>query len=602
MKLHQSDLKLHELTVWGLIWNRAHIVLLAFLLIGVNRACVLAWPFLSKYLVDDVLTQRSRSTLLVLVGLGGLATLIQGVSAYLINRTVNISSLGLLAYLRNRIHYHVLHLSTSYYDASSTGTLVARIMNDVDGVRSILGGGFISFLGGVLTAAIAFVILVQINATMTLCVFLIMVPFIFLLRNRVNKNRPLYKDASAVRAELSGRLTESLGGMRVVKAYRAEHREHDIFRNGMGLHLEKVIAIAKAQGFLDLIVVLMTGVVSGGVMYFGGSAIMAGEMTLGDFFRYVMLLSVLVAPLLQAVSIGMQFNEAIAGLDRIRELMAEPTENHNGSRYVKTGKLKGEVCFDSVSFSYVKGVEVLHEVCFRAEPGTVTALVGRSGAGKSTIIGLIAGFYEASGGSVLVNDINISKADLDSYRANLGFVPQETFLFNGSIRENVAFSRPDASDEEVINACRIAHVDEFANRFEEGYDTQVGERGVKLSMGERQRIAIARAILVNPKILILDEATSSLDSVSEAAVQQALSYLFQERTAFVIAHRLSTIRRADQILVVDSGRIVEYGTHDALLRARGKYWELYTLQHELQSNLFLAPGEGIVSAAERGAN
>jgi ABC-type multidrug transport system fused ATPase/permease subunit len=592
-----------DLTVWRLLRSKALLLALSVLLITINRAAGLVWPYMSKYLVDDVLTRRSQAMLVIIVCAGAAATGVQGVTAYLINRTVNVSALRLVAELRKRIHSHVMRLSISYYDANKSGALASRIISDVDGIRTVFGGGLVSFLGAVVTALIAFVLLLQINAVMTLTVFLVLVPFGLVVRNGLRKYRPYYREANALRAEMTGRLMESLGGIRVVKAYRAEGQEHGAFAGMIDRHLQKVTFATRGQGFLDLMVVLMTGTVSAAITYLSSNAIMSGRMTLGDFFRYVMLMGVLIQPLLQAVSIGTQFNEAFAGLERIKELLVEPREDQDAGRSLRIGPIKGEVCFESVSFSYAGGEPVLQEVSFRAEPGTVTALVGPSGAGKSTIIGMIAGFYKVQEGKVWVDDTDLARTDLDGYRAQLGIVPQDPFLFSGTIRDNVAFSRPCATDEEVLRACRLVHVDEFASKFEAAYETVVGERGVKLSMGQRQRIAIARAILADPRILILDEATSSLDSVSEAVIQEALTALLRGRTTFIIAHRLSTIRRADQILVVDGGQIVERGTHESLLGAKGKYWKLYTTQHQLQSNLFLAPGEGeCPPAAEKKAS
>ncbi len=581
-----------DVTVLGLLRARANLLALAILLIGINRTAGLVWPYLSKYLIDDVVTRQSKSILAALVAAGAVATAVQGISAYVINRTINLSALRVVADLRKRIHRHVLRLPISYYDGNKTGVLVSRMMNDVDGVRNLLGGGFVTFLGAILTASLAFIVLLWINAIMTLIVFLILILFGLLLRNALHKYRPVFREANNIRAEVTGRLTESLGGMRVVRAYRAESQEHQVFAKGIDRHLERQVNATAGQGFLDLMVVLLTGAISAAVTYLGASAIMSGKMTVGDFFRYVMFMGVLIQPLLQAVSIGTQFNEAFAGLERVRELLGEPGEDEDVSRSVYVGRISGEVCFESVGFAYGGNSPVLHNVSFRAEPGTITALVGPSGAGKSTITGLIAGFYKTSVGTIWLDGVDLSRANLDSYRAHLAVVPQDPFLFSGSIRENVLLSRPDATDEEVTSACRLAHVEEFVTKLEDAYETLVGERGVKLSMGQRQRIAIARAILANPKILILDEATSSLDSVSEAVIQQALSFLLRDRTTFVIAHRLSTVRRAHQILVVDGGQIVESGTHESLSRAKGKYWQLYSTQYELQSNLFLAPGDG----------
>lgn len=588
-----------KLTLWSLLWGRAHLLVFSVVLITVNRAAGLGWPYLSKYLVDDVITWRSQSMLITLVVAGVIATFVQGLTSYLITLIINVSAHRLVAGLRKEIHHHVSRLPLAYYEANKTGALVSRVMTDIDGIRSILGGGFVAFLGAIVTSCIAFVVLIRIHVWLTLAVFAILVPFGFFLRKVLRKYRPLYREANTIRANVIARLTESIGGVRVVKAYRAESQEHQAFTGGIDRLLKRMLINAKASALLDLMVIVVTGIVLAGVVYFGGRAIISREMTLGDFFRYTMFMSVLFSPLIQAVSVGAQFNEAFAGLERVQELLSEPREDQDAARTVRIGRIKGEVCFESVSFAYGNDSSVLHEVSFRAEPGMVTALVGSSGAGKSTITGLIAGFYKACGGTIWVDDIDLSQVDLDSYRKQLGVVPQDAFLFSGTIRDNVALGRPNASDEEIINACRLAHVEEFASKLADGYETMVGERGVKLSMGQRQRIAIARAILADPRILILDEATSSLDSVSEAVVQEALSVLLRDRTTFVIAHRLSTIRRADQILVIDDGRIAECGTHESLFRARGKYWQLYTTQYELQSNLFLAPGEDVcVAAAE----
>ena len=580
-----------DMTVWSLLWDRRRVLALCLLLILTNRGAGLVLPFLSKNLIDDVIIRRSKPMLAAIVCAVILATVVQALGSYLLTRTVSFSVERMIAGLRKRINRHVSHLSLTYYDSNRTGMMVNRVVHDVEGIRSLLGGGLAEFLGAIITASLAFCVLVRIHAQMTMIVFAILLTFAFILRSQFRKYRPVYKEFNVMMAELTGRLTESMSGVRVVKAYHAESQEEAIFERGIERVLSKKLVTVKASSFLGLAIAVLTGVTGAVVMYFGGNAIIDGRLTIGDFFRYTMFLGVLVAPLINGVSLGTQFNEAVAGIDRVRELLAEPREDRDPQRTAQVGEIRGEVCFESVSFSYGDNHPVLHDISFKAEPGTVTALVGPSGAGKSTITGLIAGFYKTTDGTILVDDVDISRADLDSYRAQLGIVPQDAFLFSGTIRDNVAFSRPDAAEDEIIQACRLAHVDEFASRFEDSYETVVGERGIKLSMGQRQRVAIARAILANPRILILDEATSSLDSVSEAVIQEALSFLLRDRTTFVIAHRLSTIRRADQILVIDGGRIVESGTHDSLLKAGGKYWQLYTTQYQLQSNLFLAPGD-----------
>jgi subfamily B ATP-binding cassette protein MsbA len=450
----------------------------------------------------------------------------------------------------------------------------------------------VDFLGGVLTAVLAFVILIRISVTMTSIAFVCIVLFAFALKRAFGTIRPIFRERSKINAEVSGRLTESLGGVRVIKGYHAEDREHDVFSSGVQRLLNNVLRTLTATSVMSLSSTVLMGIVGAVVMYLGARQVLAGTLTLGEFFTYIMFLGFLIAPVLQIVNIGTQITEAIAGLERTREVLNEIPEDVDPQRTITLNEIVGNIDFESVNFSYDQGKEVLHDISFHSSPGTVTALVGPSGSGKSTIIGLISAFYKPQRGRILVDGIDLNHVRLDSYRTKLGVVLQESFLFDGTIRENVAFSRPSASEEEILRACRIARVDEFAERFEKGYDTIVGERGVKLSGGQRQRISIARAILADPRILILDEATSSLDSESEALIQEGLSFLMRGRTTFVIAHRLSTIRRADQILVIEDGQIIERGTHEELYDRAGRYFDLYTKQHGLEQNLFLAPGEG----------
>src|SRR5256712_803429 len=452
--------------------------------------------------------------------------------------------------------------------------------------------GLVEFVGALLTALFAFVVLIKINIRMTGLAIAMLAVFGFAVKRAFGTIRPIFRERSKIYAEVTGRLTESLGGVRVIKGYHAEEREQKTFGRGVGRLLQNVLKTLTATSVLGLASSVLLGLVSAAIMYFGTRQILAGAMTLGSFLTYTIFLGLVVAPVFQIVGIGTQFTEALAGLERTRDLLRERPEDEDPRRTLSLGAIEGEVTFENVSFSYDAGKPVLMEVAFRAEPGTVTALVGPSGSGKSTMIGLIAAFHVPTSGAVRVDGVDLSTARLDSYRTQLGVVLQETFLFDGTIRENVAFSRPDATEEEVLAACRIARVDEFAESFEKKYDTVVGERGVKLSGGQRQRVSIARAILANPRILILDEATSSLDSESEALIQEGLRYLMRGRTTFVIAHRLSTIRGADQILVVEGGRIIERGTHESLYAAGGRYYDLYTKQHGIEANLFLAPGEG----------
>ena len=465
-------------------------------------------------------------------------------------------------------------------------------MTDVEGVRNLIGTGVVDFFGGLLTALFAFAILIKLSVSMTMLTFAIVVIFGLILQRAFNTIRPIFRERSKINAEVTGRLTESLGGVRVVKGYHAEASEAKVFATGVQRLLANVISSLTAQSLMALASTAVLGVVGALMMYMGAHQVVGGKLTTGGYVQYITFLAFLVAPIAGLVSIGTQLTEAMAGLDRTNEILNEREEDGDPNRTVALGVVNGDVRFDAVRFAYEEGKEVLHGVSFEARPGTVTALVGSSGSGKSTIISLVCGFHSATGGEISIDGRDLSTVKLSSYRQQLGVVLQETFLFDGSIRENVLFSRPGATEAQLMEACRIARVDEFAERFAESYETIVGERGVKLSGGQRQRISIARAILADPRILILDEATSSLDSESEAMIQGGLNHLMQGRTTFVIAHRLSTIRRADQILVVEGGNIVERGTHESLYKLEGRYYDLYTRQHGIEANLFLAPGEG----------
>ncbi|HET9697900.1 MAG TPA: ABC transporter ATP-binding protein [Terriglobales bacterium] len=577
--------------IWKLIQPRRTLLLLGLGLMVINRVAGLVLPASTKFLVDDVIGKRHINLLYPLVGVVLSATVIQGLTSYALTQTLSKAAQRLITELRKQVQEHVGRLPVSYYDANKTGTLVARIMSDVEGVRNLVGTGLIDFVGGLLTALIAFVVLVRISPTMTGIAFAFLAVFGFALRKAFRVIRPIFRERSKINAEVTGRLTESLGGVRVVKGYHAEEREHGVFAAGVERLLRNVFRTLTASSLMSLSSATLMGVVGAIVMLMGTQQILAGKLTLGGFFTYTMFLGYLAAPLFQVVGIGTQITEAIAGLERTREVLNEKPEDQDPRRTVSLEHVEGEVEFADVTFAYDADKTVLHDVSFRAQPGTVTALVGSSGSGKSTIIGLIAAFHNPNHGKVLVDGVDLSTVRLDSYRRYLGVVLQDSFLFDGTIRENVLFSKPNASEEELMRACAIARVDEFAERFEKKYDTIIGERGVKLSGGQRQRVSIARAILADPRILILDEATSSLDSESEALIQEGLSYLMRGRTTFVIAHRLSTIRRADQILVVEAGRIEERGTHEELYALGGRYFDLYTRQHGLENNLFLAPGE-----------
>jgi subfamily B ATP-binding cassette protein MsbA len=578
----------------ALILPRRWMLAGAFVLMVINRSAGLVLPASFKPLIDLVFTRHELRLLPMVVGAVVLATTIQGVTSYALTQLLSKEGQRLIADLRRQVQEHIGRLPVGFYDENRTGTLVARIMTDVEGVRNIIGTGVVDFVGGVLTAVFAFVYLMKQSVSMTLVTFVIMIAFASVVQRAFKTIRPIFRERAKINAEVTGRLTESLGGVRVVKGYHAEASEAKVFAGGVDRLLNNVISSLTAQSLMTLSSTVILGVVGAVVMFMGAHANAAGKLTTGGYFSYVMFLAFMTAPIVQLVAIGTQLTEAMAGLDRTREVFAEQQEDADPARSLDLGTLRGDVRFVDVGFAYVPDKPVLHGISFDATPGTVTALVGSSGSGKSTIISLVCGFHTAQSGAVLVDGHDLAAVKLSSFRRQLGVVLQETFLFDGTIRENVKFSRPDATEDELMKACAIARVDEFAERFPEKYDTIVGERGVKLSGGQRQRISIARAILADPRILILDEATSSLDSESEALIQHGLSFLMQGRTTFVIAHRLSTIRRADQILVIEEGRILERGTHDELYLLNGRYRDLYDRQHGLEANLFLAPGEGDV--------
>ncbi|HST09637.1 MAG TPA: ABC transporter ATP-binding protein [Terriglobales bacterium] len=578
--------------VWELLRPRKKLLALGFLLMAINRVSGLVLPYSTRYLIDSVVAKHHIELLKPIVLAVLTATVIQGITSFSLTQLLSKAAQRLITELREKVQRHISRLPVSFYDANKTGNLVSRIMTDVEGVRNLLGTGLVELAGGLLTSLIALVVLLRISALMTVLAFGFLLCFAVALNKAFSTIRPIFRERGKINAEVTGRLAESLGGVRVIKGYHAEEREEAVFAGGVRRLLENVMRTLTATSLMSLSASLLMGVVGAVIMYVGAHQILGGTLTVGEFFTYTLFLGFLVAPIIQMVAIGTQITEAFAGLERTQELLRERPEDQDPRRTVTLEDIVGRVEFDDVSFSYDGNRVVLHDVSFVAEPGTVTALVGSSGSGKSTTIGLISAFHVPTEGKVTVDGVDLSTVRLDSYRTRLGVVLQESFLFDGTIRENVAFSRPDATEEEIMRACQIARVDEFAESFEEKYDTVVGERGVKLSGGQRQRISIARAILAEPRILILDEATSSLDSESEQMIQHGLSYLMQGRTTFVIAHRLSTIRRADQILVMEHGQIVERGTHEELYEMRGRYYDLYTKQHGLETNLFLAPGEG----------
>jgi ABC-type multidrug transport system fused ATPase/permease subunit len=578
--------------VWELIRPRRGLLALGFGLMVINRVSGLVLPYSTKYLIDSVIIKHNAHLLKPLV-LGVLAaTVVQGITSFSLTQLLSKAAQRLITELRQKVQAHIGWLPISFHDSTKSGVLVARIMTDVEGIRNLIGTGLVDLVGGLMTAGIALVVLFHISSRMTAVAFGFLVLFAIALYFAFGTIRPIFRERSKINAEVTGRLSESLGGVRVVKGYHAEEREETVFARGVARLLNNVLRTLTVSSVISLSASLLVGVVGSVIMYVGARQIATGMLTIGGFFTYTLFLGFLVAPIMQIVQIGTQLTEALAGLERTHEIMAVSREDHDPKRTAVLDEIHGDIKFDHVSFSYDGNRMVLTDVSFHAAPGTVTALVGSSGSGKSTTIGLITAFHVPIQGKVLVDGVDLSTVRLDSYRTRLGVVLQESFLFDGTIQENVAFSRPDATEEEILRACRIARVDEFAESFPDKYNTIVGERGVKLSGGQRQRISIARAILAEPRILILDEATSSLDSESEQLIQQGLSYLMQGRTTFVIAHRLSTIRRADQILVIEQGQIVEHGTHEQLYALRGRYYDLYTKQHGVETNLFLAPGEG----------
>jgi subfamily B ATP-binding cassette protein MsbA len=578
----------------ALVGPRKGLIAVGLVLMCINRVAGLVMPFMTKPLLDNVLNTKHPQPALLprIIAIVFTAMVVQAITSFSLTQLLSKAGQRLIAELRRQVQKHVGLLSVAYYDENRTGALVARIMTDVEGVRNLVGTGLVEFLGGLLTAIMAFVFLLHSSPIVTLTVFVALAAFVFILQYGFKTIRPIFRERGKINAEVTGRLTESLGGVRVIKGYHAEERESGVFAAGVDRLLTNVMKSLTMTSVLGAASTTMMGLVSAIVMWLGGHLVLGGTWTQGAYFQYNMFLVFMIAPVFQMVNIGTQLTEAFAGLDRTNEIMAEMEENKTPGRTLQMPPIHGTVKFEDVEFAYDPEKPVLHGIGFEAQPGTVTALVGSSGSGKSTIISLVCAFHVPSSGRVLVDDLDLAKVDLNTFRSQLGVVLQDSFLFDGSIRENILFSRPDATEEQFLFACRTARVDEFAERFPEAYETIVGERGVKLSGGQRQRLSIARALLAEPRILILDEATSSLDSESEAMIQAGLNQLMQGRTTFVIAHRLSTIRRADMILVVEEGRIVERGNHAELFNLKGRYYDLYTRQHGLEANLFLAPGEG----------
>jgi len=564
---------------------------LGFGTLFINRLAGFVIPFMPRYLLDEVLGKGRRELLPLLVLAAAGATLLQAITSYSLSQILGKAAQRSITEMRRRVQRHVGRLSVSFFDQTKVGALLSRVMTDAEGIRNLVGTGLVEIAGGLLTAVIALVILLALNLKLTAIALSILSLFGLVLLYAFKTLRPLFRQRSKINAEVSGRLTESFAGVRVVKAYRAERREALVFSKGVHRLFRNVAKTMTGFSAVTAFSTLLFGAISVSILWVGSNDVLAGRMTTGELFQFTALLAMLVGPVVQMVSIGSQITEAFAGLERIREIRNELTEDTGDEARATLPPIKGTVEFRDVTFEYKPGVPVLHGISFIARPGTSTALVGPSGSGKSTLIGLVAAFYRPISGTILVDGKDLSRVRLADYRSQLGVVLQDNFLFDGTVMENIAFARPDASDEEILRAAKISRCDDFVAKLPEKYDTVVGERGVKLSGGERQRVAIARAILADPRILILDEATSSLDSENEAAIQQGLSELMRGRTTFVIAHRLSTIRRADAILVVEDGRIIERGRHEDLLARGGRYADLYNRQYDVEANIFRNPGE-----------
>ncbi len=564
-----------------IIWPRRNLVFVGLGLIVVKSLSGLILPWQSKILLDEVIPNKDMTQLYGLIGIVIGAILLQAVSSFLLTRILSVQAQYLISELRAQVQKKVLSLPISFFDNTKSGALVSRIMNDVEGVRNLIGTGLVQLVGGSFTAIVSLVILIKLNPWMTLFVFVPLSIFGVIALKAFKYIRPIFRTRGKINAEVTGRLTETLAGVRVIKAFNAEAQEQVVFEKGVDKLYQNVKKSLTATAFMTSAATFLIGVATTGIMGMGGYYMIQGTMTTGDFLFFTLILGFMIAPIVQMSNIGSQLTEALAGLDRTEELMNATSEADDHQRNLELQDLKGELTFRNVSFSYDAGKEVLHDISFTAAAGTVVALVGSSGSGKSTIAGLSATFLTPTSGTVLIDDHDLSKVVLPSYRQYLGVVLQDEFLFEGTIRENILFPKPNAPEAELLNAVKAAYVNEFTDRFDDGLDTVIGERGVKLSGGQRQRLAIARAILANPKIIILDEATSSLDTESEALIQKSLSELIKDRTTIVIAHRLSTIKKADQILVIEAGRIVERGTHHELIALQARYYDLYTYQAKI---------------------
>ncbi|MCH7525530.1 MAG: ABC transporter ATP-binding protein [Bacteroidetes bacterium] len=564
-----------------IIWPRRKLVFIGLILIVFSRLSSLVLPWKMKELIDEIIPNSNYEQLYNLLFIVGIAITIQSITSFLLTRILSVQAQFLISELRAQVQRKVLSLPISFFDNTKSGALVSRIMTDVEGVRNLIGTGLVQMVGGTLTAILSLVMLISISPSMTLFVLAPVAVFGFIALKAFGYIRPIFRARGVINAEVTGRLIETLAGVRVIKAFNAEAQENKVFEKGVDKLFQNVKKSLTATALMTSSSGFLLGMATTGIMGIGGYQIMNGDLSMGDFISFTLFLGFMIAPIIQMGNIGSQLTEALAGLDRTEELMNLTAEEDDEQRTIQLDTLKGDLVFEDVSFSYDEGAEVLHNINFKAPSGTVIALVGSSGSGKSTIAGLSATFLNPKSGKITIDGHDLTKVNLSSYRQYLGVVLQDEFLFEGTIKENIMFPRPNATEEQLLKAVDAAYVNEFTDRFEDGLDTLIGERGVKLSGGQRQRIAIARAILVDPKIIILDEATSNLDTESEGLIQKSLAELVKDRTTIIIAHRLSTIKRADQILVIEAGRIAERGNHDELIAAKGRYYELYTYQSKI---------------------
>jgi ATP-binding cassette, subfamily B, putative efflux pump len=583
-----------------IIWTARRRLLIGLPLMLINRLAGIVLPGTTKYLIDGVIVHHRTDLLLKIVTVAGIATAIGAATDYALAQILGLAAQRSITDLRMKIQKHVQRLPVSYFDSTKTGIVVTRVMNDAEGIRNLVGTGLIQLVGGLVTAAIAICILFYLSAKLALIILCAVVFFAVVLYFAFKTARPMFKKRNEVNGQLTGRLTETISGIRIVKAYKAEKHEARVFAHGAHELLRLVQGTMRVISGVGALSTFLVGVVGIVVMIIGGRQVLAGQMTIGGLISFTLYLGLVVGPVVQIVSIGTQLSEAFAGLERMREILNEKTEDADDPNRQHVPQILGNVEFRDVSFEYSPGVPVLKDINFIAPAGTSVALVGPSGSGKSTLIALVAAFHRPTTGKVVVDGLDLNEIRLDNYRGHLGLVPQDSFLFADTIGSNIRLGNPHATKEEVARAATIAHVDEFTAKFSDGYETVVGERGVKLSGGQKQRVAIARAIVADPEILILDEATSSLDSESEALIQDGLNELMKGRTTFVIAHRLSTIRKADQILVLEDGRIIERGTHDQLMSLRGRYRSLYEKQYGIAINRFVNQGEELSDVAVTG--